>query len=321
MTADRTILEKARRELERDVCAHRLRRDQWRVRLIEKEPRLEELNAAIRQVFLSALAAPSPGAMKQAAADSLVLQKEKAELLEAMGALPDSLDDAPMCAVCGDSGYSDGKLCVCLLERVSALQAAELSSLLDLRGQTFDSFNAGLFSDAVDHSQNASPRRNIEEIRDFCYNYCAKFRPQSKNLLFSGPPGTGKTFLSACVAGKVSERGFSVVYDTAVRQLAHMETLQFGRNAGGAETAVERLRGCDLLIIDDLGAEFLTPFAQSALLDLINTRLISGGKTLASTNLTRDELRARYSPALASRLEGEFLWLDFFGEDLRLRAR
>jgi DNA replication protein DnaC len=311
------MLAKARRELERDVWAHRRRREQWRDRLYAEEPRLNELDKQIHHVFLDALATPSPAAMADAAAKSLRLQREKAALLETMGALPGSLEDAPLCAVCGDSGFFEGEPCECLMERYRILQAKELSSLLDLRGQTFDTFDASLFSEAVVMEQNGSPRQNIGDIRDLCYNYCRRFRPQSENLLFSGPPGTGKTFLSACVAGAVSDRGFSVVYDTAVRQLTQMESLQFGRS--GDDAVVERLRGCDLLIIDDLGAEFLTPFAQAALLDLVNTRLISGKKTLASTNLTRADLRARYSPALASRLEGEFLWLDFFGEDLRIK--
>ncbi|MCL2003214.1 MAG: ATP-binding protein [Oscillospiraceae bacterium] len=320
MTADRRILAKARREFDRDVWAHRRRREQWRDRLYEEEPRLKELDAQIQRVFLDALANLSPAAMDAAAAKSLDLQREKAGLLEMLGALPGSLDDAPLCPVCHDSGFSDGEPCVCIKERVQTLQAAELSGLLNLRGQSFDTFDAGIFSDAVDPGQNGSPRQNIEEIRDFCYAYCRKIRPQSKNLLFSGPPGTGKTFLSACMAGAAVEQGFSVVYDTAVRQLAKMEAVQFGRGGEDAEADAERLRDCDFLIIDDLGAEFLTAFTQAALLDLINTRLISGKKTLASTNLTRPDLRARYSPALASRLEGEFLWLDFFGADLRQRS-
>jgi DNA replication protein DnaC len=318
MTAN--ILARARRELDRDLSAYRRRREKYRARLYEDEPRLKAVEREIQAAFIDALKNLSPGAFAEAAAKSAELQKEKTLLLEALGAPSGALDDIPLCPLCNDSGYIGRELCACLKERVQTLQAAELSSLLDLRGQTFDTFDANLFSEAVDIGQDGSPRQNIEGIRDLCYNYCRRFRPQSENLLFSGPPGTGKTFLSACVAGMMTERGFSVVYDTAVRQLSHLEALQFGRGGDEAEAAVERLRGCDLLIIDDLGAEFLTPFAHAALLDLINTRLISGKKTLASTNLNHTGLRERYSPALASRLEGEFIWLDFFGEDLRQRG-
>ncbi|MDR0294264.1 MAG: ATP-binding protein [Oscillospiraceae bacterium] len=321
MAADRSILARAKRELEQDVSARRRRRELWRERLYGEEPRLRELDKKIQAVFLDALADPSPGAMEAAAGKSLALQREKALLLGEMGATPESLEESPICSACGDTGIAGDGLCDCLKERVRALQAAELSGLLDLRGQSFDSFDAELFSDAFDPECKGSPRQHIEITCELCYSFSRRFGPQSENLLFSGPPGTGKTFLSACVAGAVCERGFSVVYDTAVRQLARMEALQFGRGGEDAERAVERLYQCDLLIIDDLGVEFITPFAQSALQTLINTRLIKNKKMLISTNLARADVRARYWPALASRLEGEFLWLDFFGDDLRQRAR
>lgn len=319
MTFDRNLLARARRELEQSVSAHRHRRELWREQLYTEQPRLRALDAQIRTVFLDALL--SPREIEAATEKSLALQQERASLLRSMGASEISLDDTPLCPLCGDSGYSGREMCECLKERVRTLQTAELSSLLDLQGQTFDSFDAELFSDKNNAERTGSPRENIEIARDLCYNFCKRFSPQSENLLFSGSPGTGKTFLSACVAGVLSGRGISVVYDTAVRQLAQMEALQFGRSGEDTERAVERLRECDFLIIDDLGAEFITPFTQSALLDLINTRLISNKKMLISTNLDRAGIHARYSPALASRLEGRFLWLDFFGEDLRLKQR
>ena len=316
---DPRLMAKARRELARDAAAHRKRRAALLEQFYAGEPRLEEMDERIRRVFLDALSNPVPGAMEKAAGESLELQRERVAILASMGLPPDFLQDSPLCPVCGDSGYAEKEPCGCLLERCRSLQTAELSSLLDLGGQTFESFNAERFSEAVDFKQNGSPRQNMEDIRDLCYNLCRKFDKWSRNLLFSGPPGTGKTFLSACVAGAISDRGFSVVYDTAVRQLAQMESQRFGRGGEDAEATAERLKMCDLLIIDDLGAEFIGPFAQSALLDLVNTRLVAGKKILISTNLGRADVRARYSPALASRLEGEFLWLDFFGEDLRLK--
>ncbi|MCL1806526.1 MAG: ATP-binding protein [Oscillospiraceae bacterium] len=321
MTADPRLLSKARRGLEQDAAAHRKRRALWREQLYADEPRLLKLDKAIKQVFLDAIVNPSPGAMDEAAVRSLALQRERAELLEKMGVSAGSLEETPFCPDCHDSGFIGKELCGCLLERYRALQSAELSSILDLQGQSFDSFNAELFSAVKNPLTNSSPRENIEVICELCFNFCRRFGKDSANLLFSGAPGTGKTFLSACVAGAVAANEFSVVYDTAVRQLAQMEALQFGRGGEDTEAAVQRLRGCDLLIIDDLGVEFLTPYTQTALWDLINTRLLSNKKMLISTNLSRDGLRSRYSPALDSRLQGEFLWLDFFGEDLRQRVR
>ena len=81
----------------------------------------------------------------------------------------------------------------------------------------------------------------------------------------------------------------------------------------------EDVFACDLLIIDDLGTEMVTPMSVSALYTLINTRLVNRRKMIISTNCSEEELTKRYSPQIGSRLEGEFLWLHFAGSDIRTR--
>lgn len=319
MTADRALLAKARRELEEDAAAHRKRRALLRERLYAEEPRLSELDRQIQRVFLDALSHPESETMEAASVESLTLQEKRASLLRSMGASPEVFEDEPLCPVCNDSGIMGGEMCACLLERYHTLQTAELSSLLNLRNQSFGTFDANVFSDTFEPSINGSPRRNIEDIRELCQIYCAHFDTKFENMVFSGLPGTGKTFLAACVAGAVSKHGYSVTYGTAAHHLGRMEALHFGRGDDETEAAVGKLTGCDLLIIDDLGAEFLTPFTQSALLELINTRVIKNKRMLICTNLSKNDIPTRYSAALASRLDGEFLWLDFYGRDLRQR--
>ena len=137
-----------------------------------------------------------------------------------------------------------------------------------------------------------------------------------------GQPGLGKTFLSACIARVVSERGFSVVYDTAEHIFSQMEEEKFRPDdSPAAREDVLRYQQCDLLIMDDLGAEMVTSFVQSALYQLVNGRLISGGRTVINTNLTPRQLGERYSPQVQSRLEGEYHILPFFGEDIRKLRR
>ena len=75
---------------------------------------------------------------------------------------------------------------------------------------------------------------------------------------------------------------------------------------------------CDLLILDDLGSELTTQFVQSALYELLNTRLVANRHTVISSNLTMEEATRRYSPQIASRLIGEYHVLHFFGDDIRL---
>ena len=75
--------------------------------------------------------------------------------------------------------------------------------------------------------------------------------------------------------------------------------------------------GYDLLIIDDLGTEMTTSFVQSALYQIVNTRLLEHRATIISTNLTPSLLEDRYGAAIFSRLRGEYTFLPFYGEDIR----
>ena len=113
-----------------------------------------------------------------------------------------------------------------------------------------------------------------------------------------------------------------MVYDTAGRIFQRFEAQKFGREEGdGASADVERVLGCDLLILDDLGTEMTTAFVQSALYQIVNTRLLEKRPTILSTNLKVEALHSRYSPQIASRIEGEYQILPFFGEDIRRLKR
>ena len=240
----------------------------------------------------------------------------------ALGLPEDALDDKPACPKCGDTGWRGAQMCDCLRSLCTQEQIRELSKLLDLGEQSFDTFRLDYYSQSVWPGRGTSPRDNMDLVYEVCLNYAQKFgRFYFKNLFLSGAPGLGKTFLSACIARSVSEQGRSVVYDTAGNIFAQFETRKFQRDAEGVQTALDETRRyltCDLLILDDLGSELTTQFVQSALYELLNTRLVANRHTVISSNLTMEEAARRYSPQIASRLIGEYHVLHFFGDDIRL---
>lgn len=289
-----------------------------RVRDIDRQ-----LQETVRQVIVSALRQetdPAP-ALTVLRDRNLALQKERAGLLAAHGYAPDALDGKPFCPRCGDSGWQGAKMCTCLKKLCQEEQIKSLTSLLGLKNQSFDTFNLDCYSSLPWPGQPLPPRDNMELVRDTCYHYAARFRhTEIRNLFFHGAPGLGKTFLSACIAKEVSEQGFSVVYDTASNVFAQFEAQKFDRNPDAAD-GTRRYLSCDLLLLDDLGTEMTTPFVQSALYSLINTRLVEDRCTVISTNLSTEQIRQRYSAQAASRLEGEYHSMFFYGDDIRLQKK
>jgi DNA replication protein DnaC len=235
------------------------------------------------------------------------------------------LDEKVRCSFCQDRGFlSDGSPCRCLMSYYTREQNRRLSKLLDLGGQSFDTFSFDWYDTQVWPEYGRSPFENMEMIREICGNYAHTFSPKSGNLLFSGAPGLGKTFLSACIAREVSDRGFSVVYDTAGHIFQQFESAKFGRENPYEEDPdreIDRYLKCDLLIMDDLGTEMLTSFVQSVVYRLVNDRLLAGKKTVLSTNLSCEDIGKRYGEAVRSRVEGEYQVLRFFGRDIRLQRR
>jgi len=329
MGYDANVLRRANQQLEQ----RRLHREDQTARLREqayaRQPRLEKLDKRLQGTMSQLMAAALRRGEDPAAAiraireENLDLQRERAVLLGAMGLPEDALDDKPVCPLCGDTGWQGAKMCACLRQLCAAEQIRELSKLLDLGEQSFDTFRLDYYPQQP--VQGVSPRENMELVYEVCLNYAQKFGKFSiKNLFLSGAPGLGKTFLSACIARTVSENGHSVVYDTAGNVFAQFEARKFLRDGADAMEARDETRRylhCDLLILDDLGSELTTQLTQSALYELVNTRLVAGRHTVISSNLTMGDVGRRYAPQIASRLEGEYHVLHFMGEDIRLQKK
>ncbi len=263
-------------------------------------------------------------AVLSAQEQSARLLERRAELLAKAGLPADYLDERYDCPACRDSGYVLGRPCACLDAQCQEETVRDLSSLLKLSGQSFERFDLDYYDRTPNPETGLSPYQTMRNVLSLCRDYAEDFNAASLNLLFRGSTGLGKTFLSAAIAGVVSEKGFSVVYDSAVSIMEAFERQKFDRGGDNAEAVAARVRrymDCDLLILDDLGTEMTTQFTQSALYALVNGRLLSGGRTIITTNLRDDELHRRYSPQIVSRLEGEYLVLAFDGCDIRKLKR
>ena len=297
---------------------------QYNQRLFEaygRVPRLKEIDLLLRKsMALAAQTVFTKGtdavaAMEQVKQANLSLQEERRALL-AQHFPQNYLDESPLCPHCGGSGYVGAVMCDCLRELCRQEQQEELRQLT-CGDETFGHFRLDYYPEQIDPNYGASPRKIMERNLQICRRYAEEFEKGSGNLLFVGGTGLGKTFLSACIANEAARRGASIAYESAPQLFAKLSKNQFDADDQSRQDCA-RLTDCDLLIIDDLGTELTTSVVIAALYSLLNERLLAGKSMIVSTNLNIDEIARRYSPQIASRLEGSFRGLTFVGKDIRV---
>lgn len=328
------VIQRASARLNQRREARARRRFNLEQALYANQPRLKELDVAIRGTMaeLAQLAVggksiqPDGPELTAIRRRNQALQRERADLLASLGHQPGDLDDTPACPLCGDVGWVGSSMCNCLKKLCAQEQMKSLTALLGLtEEQSFDKLRLDVYSDQPWQGEGRSPRENMRRIVAVCEGYARQFPSYPlKNLLLSGSTGLGKTFLSGCIAREVSQRGYSVVYDTAINLFHTFETRRFTRDAGEGRQAKDdsrRYLGCDLLILDDLGSELTSPLAQATLYEVVNSRLQAGRHTIISTNLSMEHIAARYTPQLTSRIGGLYQELTFYGDDLRMRPK
>jgi DNA replication protein DnaC len=329
MALDGKILRRALDRYEEEGLRRASEARRLREEIYGKDPRIAELDGVLRASVPEAAAAALRGgddperAVAAIQQKNLAAQGERAARIAALGYPEGCIDERPVCPLCGDRGYVGMKPCACLMKLYREEQRKELSRLLDLRGESFGQFRLRYYDDRPDPLTGVIPRQHMEMVLRICRSYAESFGPTTGSLFLTGAPGLGKTFLSACIAGVVAEKDFSVVYDTAVNVVSRFEEARFGRRGEQeeAEADVQRCLRCDLLILDDLGAEMVTALTVSAVYELLNTRLREGRSTVVSSNLGTEEIARRYSPQIASRLAGSFEILKFYGKDIRLQKQ
>lgn len=290
-----------------------------------KVPRLEEIDFEIKSLGLKLYKiALSGGDVKSQIEELRTQQKKllsiKKALLIENGYPEDELSERFTCNLCRDTGFVDSKPCQCYKKKLTE-KAYEQSNLsAQLTHQSFDSFDISLYSEEVDEKFGVSPKEHMNDILKICRDFVKNFDESDNNLLFWGEPGLGKTFLSTCIAKELIATNHSVIYETAYKTFSMLEELKFKRteNEDKLKFKVDKLYSCDLLILDDLGSEFSTQYTTASLFDILNSRLISGKKTVINTNLSMAELQKKYGERVVSRLYGHYQVLRFIGSDIRI---
>lgn len=220
------------------------------------------------------------------------------------------------CSKCKDKGYIRNQKCSCYKGKLVQLYYKNSDLKDSLEVNNFNNFDISLFANYKISEDKFTPRKNMENIIEyFKGKYIPNFSYINDNILFYGNSGTGKSFLSCCIAKELLDDGHLVVYRTIDELIKDLREIRFENNS-----ALENLLiNCDLLIIDDLGAEQLTDFSATEFFNFLNKKLLKRRKMLVSTNLSLPAISKTYSERISSRLLGNFKLYKFYSEDIRIQ--
>ena len=279
------------------------------VRLIDSQ--LSDMGLRIMQAALKS--EDYHAAVARIERESVALEQQRAAILQKNGFPANYTQPHYECDACGDTGYIDYKMCDCMRKKLILAGYASSGIGTLMQTQSFANFSLEYYQN--DRMTHLLMQSNLERAKQ----YAATFHPaKSESLAMFGGTGLGKTHLSTAIAREVIEGGWDVVYVSCVDMFADYEAQRFGNSTGTPTGAdVSRYTDCDLLIIDDLGAELTNQFTVSILYDIVDTRINSRKSTIISTNLDQNELRKRYWDRVTSRLFGEYRPLLFDGIDVR----
>lgn len=248
------------------------------------------------------------------------INEEKHILLTSAGYPQDYLDLHYDCPLCQDTGFVNGSKCRCFKQAAIDLLYNQSNIKKILLLENFSNFNYDWYSeDYIDPVSGISALENIVNITKNVNSFLSDF-PSGDNLLFYGDTGVGKTFLTHCIAGELLEKGYSVLYLSAIDLFDLFSKYAFDNDSEADYRDVfSQILDCELLIIDDLGTELVNSFTNSRLFYCINERILAGQSTIISTNLSLEELMNTYSERIFSRLTMSYQIFKIFGDDIRLK--
>lgn len=283
-----------------------------------KIPEVAELNRQLSAVGQEIFRVIQAGERVEEKINQIRLHnEERQEMLRSIlvknGYPADYLDLQYSCKACNDTGYCGNENCACLNRELSRLAAEEMNRHAQLSLSSFSDFSLHYY-----RSGGEACFETMGRVLQFCKGYAANFSLSSPSLLMMGLTGLGKTHLSLAIANEVIQSGYQVIYDSVINLLRTVEREHFGRSDGNT---LDTLLSCELLIIDDLGAEFDSGFYVSTVYNIINTRLNRGLPTIISTNLTHEAVQKKYEERIVSRLFACYTCLQFQGQDVRMQIQ
>ncbi len=310
------LYEKAKTEVEKRRLKAEKEAAKRREELERTLPELREMageQSAAGAAAAALAAAGNTAAAQKKLAEMRALAQKRAKMLQRIGWKEADLAPRYTCEKCADTGRANGVVCVCVQEEVKRLRRGEINESGPLALCRFETFVLEKYPERMADSP-ISPRQNMRRILQDCQDWAEEFGPHSQSLYLFGDAGLGKTHLALAMAAVVLDKGYDVLYVSAQKAFA---AISADRYENGDDLFASML-AADLLVLDDLGTEYLDAYVLSRLYELVNTR--SKHPTIYTTNIWQHGmLEQRYTEKIASRLLGDCHPMRFLGVDIRLQ--
>ena len=290
--------------------------EQRRETVYSRIPGFADLDARLLELHTSAAASFAAGnrnALGNLRVSVKNIEAQQADLLRRHDFPGNYLEPVYKCPDCKDTGYIDNEKCHCFHQKEIRIlyQNSNLDKLL--QEENFSKLSEAYYSgEDLEHF-----RRAVSGCHDFIDN----FNTGCNNLYFYGTVGTGKSFLSCCIAHDLLNSGHSVLYFSAIHFFDLLSQATFHNKSFSPSDIMGDLTHCDLLIIDDLGTELTNQFTTSSLFSCLNERQLNQKATILSTNLSLEEIRDRYSDRVFSRITCNYHLYRLTGPDIRIENK
>lgn len=173
--------------------------------------------------------------------------------------------------------------------------------------------------------ESYKPRRGVETALALALDYSENIKKRiesGRGITFLGDMGTGKSHLCGAIAQSAVMRGYVVVYEVVTELLCKIRNTYFSEDIKSSEASelkiLDTICACDLLILDDLGAEKSSPWTQSIIYMIVNRRYVLKKPILISTNLELKELSNKIGERAFDRLIEMNRMVRLTGESYRM---
>jgi DNA replication protein DnaC len=242
------------------------------------------------------------------------ISRQKLILLTGSGYSSDYLDMGYTCQDCKDTGYIGNEKCHCFKQKI-------IENLYDKSNLRMLTKSAN-FRKMSEKYYEGEDLERFRKARALAEDFINNFDTDYQNLFIYGTVGTGKSFLSVCIADELLKRGHSVIYFSSIGlfELISENTFDY-KNKQNLRSIYEDLFECELLIIDDLGTEMTNAFVASELFSCLNEREGRKKSTIITTNFSLEQLQRTYSDRIFSRVTSNFKLIKLSGQDIRNKIK